>query len=491
MSFSRDQQRSMQMRHRLRSPSAAGVRRDDGQRQPDSGYMKPLDSHKRSTEEPRERIAGLVADDGRREDNLRGSSDQEQGDDTRIHLDGSRTGTLARTVASVFNENGKGQHQKHLLGFKDHESAERTSDTIGEGLRPPKRNNVSSSFDRRKHLDGSRNETLAQKVAGVFDEIGKEQQAFDVASASSTVGTLSQSPAATNVFAKPNADAIPNDHYYGEATVGAIQDRSGEDQAAESLKGHIGSYQDNPSLTVVSSSPRHVDVDEDAASQSTKALQDSDDEPLNAVWRRSAAPKAQMPSTPMIAPEEASGDSGTLPKKLPKTNPWRSPTGGATIDEQLLFEPVPQDQENITSTALPLFDEWPEYNPARQIDREAKIAEIKRRPSRKAMFGKPAFYSRLGSHETSGHSMPQGGNLSTENPRGKRALSVRTVPQSIDPFPVEPNVVYYDTLEKFLGLPQHPVPVMHNGQLAYRDGTKDHSSRVRKAQAYFPTGSGG
>ena len=459
--------------------------------------MKLLDSHKRSTEEPRERIAGLVADDGRGEDNLTGFSDQEQGDDTRIHLDGSRTGTLARTVASVFNENGKRQHQKHFLGLKDHESAERTSDTIGEGLRPPKRNNVSSSFDRHKHLDGSRNETLAQKVADVFDEIGKEQQAFDVASASSTVGTLSESLAATNVFAKPNADAIPNDRYYGEASpVRPIQDRSGQAQAAESLKGPIGSDQDNPSLTVVSNSPQHVDLDEDAASQSTKALQDSEDEPLNAVWRRSAAPKAQMRSTPMIAPEEAGGDSGTLPKTLPKTlpNPWRSLTRGATIDERSLFEPVPQDEQYVTSTALSLFDEWPEYDPARQIDREAKIAEIKRRPTRKAMFGKPALYSRLGSHEASqtGHSMPQGGNLSTENPRGKHALSVRTVAQSIDPFPVEPNVVYYNTLEGFFGLPQNPVPVMHNGRLMYCDGTKIHSSRVRKAQAYhFPTGHGG
>ena len=135
----------------------------------------------------------------------------------------------------------------------------------------------------------------------------------------------------------------------------------------------------------------------------------------------------------------------------------------------------------------------PEYNPARQIDRAAKIAEIKRRPSRKAMFGRPALYSRLESHEASqtGHSMPQGGNLSTGNPRGRHALSIRTVAQSIDPFPVEPNVVYYDTPGEFLGLLQHPVPVMHNGQLAYRDGTKDHSSRVRKAQAYFPTGLGG
>ncbi|KAI7081459.1 hypothetical protein KC356_g9104 [Hortaea werneckii] len=486
----------------------------------------------------------------------RGSSDQGQGDDTSIDLDGSRTGTLARTVASVFNGNGKGQHQKHYLPFKnpsDHESSERTSDTIEEGLKPLNRSNIGSFLDPRNHLDGPRNKTLAQKVADVFDEIGKRQQhqkhyldfegyeASDpveqsftqttpstvptpqvteagsktqskrikisrellkaaqpdifkpasnnvysaqrmrrselrnlladdsaaanhfskfsgLASASSTVGpTLRQSLAATDVVAKPKADAIPNDHYCEEASpAGAFKDRSGQAQAAESLKDPVGSHQGNPSLTVVSNSPQHVDVDEDAASQSTKALQDSEDEPLNAVWRRFAALEAQMPSTPMLAPKEAGCDAGTLPK----TTPWRSPTRGVTNDERSLFKPVPQDEHDVTSVALSLFDEWPEYDSARQIDRKAKIAEIKRRPSRKAMFGRPALYSRRGSHEASqtGHWMPQGGNLSTENLRGKHALSVRIVAQSIDPFPVEPNVVYYDTLEGFFGLPQHPVP---------------------------------
>ncbi|KAI7540072.1 hypothetical protein KC331_g9378 [Hortaea werneckii] len=325
--------------------------------------------------------------------------------------------------------------------------------------------------------------------------------------ATEVVGASQQEEASGHKHGMGNGDA-PDDHHYGEASpAGATEDRLGQAQAAKFLKGPTGSQQGYPSVTDFSNSSKHVDVDESAANKNRKAVEDSEDEPLNAVRRRYAAPEARMKapehvgkgqgfprpnqqlSTPMIAPEEADCDAGTLPT----TNTWRSPTRGVADDDRSLFEPTTQGEQDVTHTALSLFDEWPEYHPAGQIDREAKIAEIKRRPSRKAMFGKPALYSRLGGHEVSqsGHSKHQIGNLSTEKPCEKQGLPARKVAHSIDPFPVEPNVVYYDTLEEFFGLPQHLSPVMYNGQLAYRDGTKDHSSRVRKAQAYFPTGLGG
>ncbi|RMX78211.1 hypothetical protein D0869_09265 [Hortaea werneckii] len=325
--------------------------------------------------------------------------------------------------------------------------------------------------------------------------------------ATEVVGASQQEEASAHKHGMGNDDA-PDDHHYGKASpAGATEDRLGQAQAAKFLKGPTGSQQGYPSVTDFSNSSKHVDVDESAANKNTKAVEDSEDEPLNAVRRRYAAPEARMKapehvgkeqgfprpnqqlSTPMIAPEEADCDAGTLPT----TNTWRSPTRGAADDDRSLFEPTTQGEQDVTHTALSLFDEWPEYHPAGQIDREAKIAEIKRRPSRKAMSGKPALYSRLGGHEASqsGHSKHQIGNLSTEEPCEKQGLPARKFAHSIDPFPVEPNVVYYDTLEEFFGLPQHLSPVMYNGQLAYRDGTKDHSSRVRKAQAYFPTGLGG
>ncbi|KAI6842901.1 hypothetical protein KC342_g1307 [Hortaea werneckii] len=321
------------------------------------------------------------------------------------------------------------------------------------------------------------------------------------------VGASQQKKASSHEHGARNDDA-PNDHPYMEASlVEALKDRSGQAQSAKSLKGSIGSHQDGPSVTDIPNSPKHVDPDDNAASKNTKAREDSENEPLDTVRRRYAAPEAQMkapeeigrmqglprskqrPNKPTIAPEEAGSEEGTLPK----TNTWRRPTRGVADDDRSLFEPVKQDEQDGTDSTLSLFDEWPAYRTAGQIDRKAKMAEIKSRPSRKAMFGKPALYSRLGSQEASqsGHAMNRIENLSTEKPSEKQGLSARTVAHSIDPFPAERNVVYYDTPEEFFGLPHHLVPVMYNGQLAYRDGTKDHSSRVRKAQAYFPTGLGG
>lgn len=49
----------------------------------------------------------------------------------------------------------------------------------------------------------------------------------------------------------------------------------------------------------------------------------------------------------------------------------------------------------------------------------------------------------------------------------------------------------YSALQEFFGLPQNPEPVMYNGQLMHGDGAKDHSSGVKKAQAYLRTGLGG
>ncbi|KAI6798470.1 hypothetical protein KC363_g2508 [Hortaea werneckii] len=321
------------------------------------------------------------------------------------------------------------------------------------------------------------------------------------------VGASQQSKASGHEHGVRNDDA-PNDYHYMEASLaGALKDRSGQAQSAKSLKGSIGSHQDGPSATDIPNSPKHVDPDDNTASKNTKAGEDSEDEPLDTVRRRYAAPEAQMkapeeigrmqglprsnqrPNKPTIAPEESGSEEGTLSK----TNTWQSPTRGAADDDRSLFELAKQDEQDGTDSTLSLFDEWPAYRTAGQIDRKAKMAEIKNRPSRKAMFGKPALYSRLGSQEASqsGHAMNRIENVSTEKPSEKQALSARAVAHSIDPFPVERNVVYYDTPEEFFGLPHHLVPVMYNGQLAFRDGTKDPSSRVRKAQAYFPTGLGG
>ena len=80
------------------------------------------------------------------------------------------------------------------------------------------------------------------------------------------------------------------------------------------------------------------------------------------------------------------------------------------------------------------------------------------------------------------------GGSSTVKPSEEKVRSRPEAAHSIDLFPVEANMVYYDTLQEFFGLPQNVEPVMYNGQLMYRDGATVHSSKVTKAQAYFPPG---
>ncbi|KAI7214856.1 hypothetical protein KC343_g8679 [Hortaea werneckii] len=340
---------------------------------------------------------------------------------------------------------------------------------------------------------------LKQAVSPLFASFGEATEVVDAA----------QREKASDEEHSVRRENTPNDHQYEEADpIKAPKHGSGKAQAAKCLNGQIGSRPGMPSMTDLADPTKHVEVDENAASENTRVAEDSEDEPLHAVRRRYPVPEAQMKapepkleraqgipsskerlSTPVNVPTEA----GCAAETLQKTSTWGTPTSSAAGDDQSPLELVTQDEDDETHTALSLFDEWPEYHPARQLDRRAKMAEIKGRPSRKAMFGKPALYSRLGSGEAlqSGHSMNEIRDPSTEKPSEKQAPSARKVAHSIDPFPAERNVVYYDTLEEFFGLPRNPVPVMHNGQLAYRDGTKDHSSRVRKAQAYFPTGFGG
>ncbi|KAI7283262.1 hypothetical protein KC345_g3053 [Hortaea werneckii] len=340
---------------------------------------------------------------------------------------------------------------------------------------------------------------LKQAVSPLFASSGEAAEVVDAA----------QREKASDEEHNVRRDNTPNNYQYEEANpIKALKHGSGKTQAERHLQGQIGYRPSNPSMTGIADPPQHLEVNENVASENTRVAEDSEDEPLHAIRRRYAAPEAQMKapepeidkaqglphsnerlSTPVNAPAEAVGAAETLQK----TSTRGSATSSAAGDDEWPLEPVTQDEHDETHTALSLFDEWPEYHPAGQLDRRTKMAEIKRRPSRKAMFGKPALYSRLGGGETSqsGHLVNGIGNPSTEKPSEKQMPSARKVAHSIDPFPVERNVVYYDTLEEFFGLPQNLVPVIHNGQLAYRDGTKDHSSRVRKAQAYFPTGPSG
>ncbi|KXL48936.1 hypothetical protein M433DRAFT_149064 [Acidomyces richmondensis BFW] len=50
------------------------------------------------------------------------------------------------------------------------------------------------------------------------------------------------------------------------------------------------------------------------------------------------------------------------------------------------------------------------------------------------------------------------------------------------------NVSYCDTLESFFDLPQNPIPIIYQGELAYRDGTTDGNGKMARPRVIYKTG---
>ncbi|KAK5114947.1 hypothetical protein LTR85_009985 [Meristemomyces frigidus] len=263
----------------------------------------------------------------------------------------------------------------------------------------------------------------------------------------------------------------------------------------------------------------HMDVDEshtlgedsgDAAALHGQtvlgdATESSDDEPL-ALLRRDlpksfVAPAAMMQLSPASLEDEDKPqdlmdlDVPPSPDKLPILSAEDEPKAEKARPPRLnqvqasnmsLAQLIKLEAENIDYSAKSLFDEWPEYDPANQFDKEAKIAEIKKRPTRKQMFGKPAMYSRLGSNNETAKPLQA---ARTSTPNSLRGSAERTKrPTSFSAFPLEENVTHYDTLEEFFDLPANPIPFIHHGQLAYRDGTRDENGKLPRAKIIYKTG---
>lgn len=140
---------------------------------------------------------------------------------------------------------------------------------------------------------------------------------------------------------------------------------------------------------------------------------------------------------------------------------------------------APYDRERLAATlikayvqpkftSLSLYEGRPEYRSnAPEHDTEAKLREIKFRPTRKQVFGKTAF-SRL-----SGNGL--GTSLKTADLGQVDARSFQQAMQTIPPDTGSDQDQFIDefgSLDKLLGLPSLVVPMIHENQLAFRDGTQ-------------------
>ncbi|KAK5697338.1 hypothetical protein LTR97_007475 [Elasticomyces elasticus] len=160
------------------------------------------------------------------------------------------------------------------------------------------------------------------------------------------------------------------------------------------------------------------------------------------------------------------------------------------------FERMKREFNNIEYTALSLSDEWPEHAPVNAIDEEEKAEEIRKRPTRKQMFGKPATYSRLASNltkstrgATPGTSFAKSDTAtaaddSDDNATQRRTRSPRKKDYAALPA-LEQSVKECATLDEFLGKPANPMMCWYKGQLAYRDGTRDRQGRLPRGKEYY------
>lgn len=159
-----------------------------------------------------------------------------------------------------------------------------------------------------------------------------------------------------------------------------------------------------------------------------------------------------------------------------------------------LADRIKRASETVAYDVSSLFAEWPRYGAGSgAFDKAAKMAEIQARPRRKQR-------PRLRQSQdpwTNPPSKPATVQPSPEKPRRSPASLDRLTrtpnktQRTTDPWQfdtAEANVVECDSWDEFFDIPAHPMPILHDGQLAYRDGTRNDDGTLPRAKVILKTG---
>lgn len=221
----------------------------------------------------------------------------------------------------------------------------------------------------------------------------------------------------------------------------------------------------------------------------------SDDEPLANTKRRRIADEPPVPEANLAdhvmdidttESAKATEDHTTTPIPPTKALPACLEPPSHITGQPTLAEMIKMDAENLDCSAVSLFDEWPEYNPATAFDREAKIAEVKKRPTRKERFRKPPPdpWSKWRPQRLIERHDSRGSSMSFERVnRTSHNTALCDVWEG-----EEGTAKHYDTLDGFFDLPLNPIPIMLNREIGYRDGNRDDDGTLRRAKKTYPTG---
>lgn len=127
---------------------------------------------------------------------------------------------------------------------------------------------------------------------------------------------------------------------------------------------------------------------------------------------------------------------------------------------------------------------WSGYWNAHHLNKQDKLEEIRKRPSRKQMYGRPASHSRLCPGTPLTPLL-----VTTRWPltrwKMNSKLAARDQSHSLEDLDVDRQPKKCRTLEGFFDLPAVVMPVISNGALAYRDGTVSRNGRLPWAREVF------
>lgn len=227
---------------------------------------------------------------------------------------------------------------------------------------------------------------------------------------------------------------------------------------------------------------RNEDIDRDTATK----VPDAPDLP-----KRSGLVKLRVPSLHNKVPDRLVPSDVVLTDKLdtPSAQDKGLRSGPAMPGQYCTSSMQDKDLRSKNATddfsVTSFFDEWPEYRSANAFDEQDKLKEIRERPTRKQMFGKPASHSRLRSEGT----LPILLIIPNTMSPAKRTRPLFDATLN-DPYPwenpdVDPTLKEYKTLDDFFDLPANMIPIISEGQLAYRDGTRTDDGRLPRAREVF------
>lgn len=280
---------------------------------------------------------------------------------------------------------------------------------------------------------------------------------------------------ASNRKIPPPSDSLmfPDDQGVGGVEMSRDQRRTAltEDSEEEVDNGDV---MDDPLASAADPASHHDDA-EDASSYGRLVNDPAASDFDKAIYSLPRSKKATIPSVASPAPN------------LPNNTMVQDQKDGEDKWDAGLLE-YDEDNDKFFGEGA-FFRAWPEYDPdrneQRELEKRAKIAEIKARLPRKKVFG--LVSSRIGKEgvgSMSSLAVPTDADaVGPANTMRRRATQDVTMWDADDDSP-QP----FDTLEELFGMPQQMIPVVHDNQLAYRDGARNPDGSLPRAKIIYKTG---